>query len=168
MIRIKKRMRPQSSIYSAEQLAIITALENISQTSKPMAISTDSLSTLLAASGNRWTRNPKTRIIRKLIDNLRNRISLIWVPSHAGISGNEAAEQAAKNALTEEIDNQETFPPQDLIKWMKKEEAMYREQRWERGDNKMRNRKTPASWQNDTAEISRKEQIIIPGPPTHT
>jgi ribonuclease HI len=44
-------MRPQFSIYSAEQQAIITALENITQTSKPTAISTDSLSTLLAASG---------------------------------------------------------------------------------------------------------------------
>jgi ribonuclease HI len=82
---IIKRMRPQSSIYSAEQQAIITALKNITQTSKPMAISTDSLSTLLAASGNSWTRNPKTRIIRKLIDNFGNRISLIWVPSHAGM-----------------------------------------------------------------------------------
>jgi ribonuclease HI len=128
-------MRPQSSICSAAQQEIITALQNITQTSKPTAISTDSLSTLLAASGNRWIRNPKTRIIRKLIDNLENRISLIWVPSHAGISGNEAADQAAKDALTEEIDNRETYPPQDLIKGMKKEEAMNKQQRWERGDN---------------------------------
>jgi ribonuclease HI len=65
---IKKNMRPHSSIYSAEQQAIITALEYTTQTSKPTAISTDSLSTLLAASGNRWTKNPKTRNIRKLID----------------------------------------------------------------------------------------------------
>jgi ribonuclease HI len=122
-------MRPQSSIYSAEQQEIITALENFTQTSKPTAISTDSLSTLLAASGNRWTRNPKTRIIRKLIDDLGNQISQIWVPSHAGICGNEAADQVAKDALTEEIDNRKTYPPQDLIKWMKKEETMNRQQR---------------------------------------
>jgi hypothetical protein len=57
----------------------------------------------LAASGNRWTRNPKTRIIR--------------IISHAGISGNKAA----KDALTEEIDKRETYPPHFLIKWMKKE-----------------------------------------------
>jgi hypothetical protein len=60
--------------------------------------------------------------------------------------------------VTEEIDNRETYPPQDLIKWMKKEEAMSRQQR---GDNEMRNRKTSANWQNDTAELSRKEQMII-------
>jgi ribonuclease HI len=109
-------MRSQSSIYSAEQQAIITALENTTQTSKPTAISNDSLSTLLTASGNRWTRNPNTRNIRKLIDDSGNQISLIWVPSHAGITGNEAA----KDALTEEIYNRESYPPQDLIKWMKK------------------------------------------------
>jgi hypothetical protein len=136
-------MRPQSSICSGEQQAIITALENTTQTSKPTAISTDSLSSI-------WKQmDPEPENIRKLIDNPGNQISLIWVPRNAGISGNEAA----KDALTEEIDNRETYPPQDLIKWLKKEEAMSRQQRWERGDNEMRNRKTSASWQNDTQMI---------------
>jgi hypothetical protein len=57
--------------------------------------------------------------------------------------------------------NPETYPPQDLIKWKKKEESLSRQQRWERGHNEMRNRKTSASWQNDTAELTRKEQMII-------
>jgi hypothetical protein len=48
------------------------------------------------------------------------------------ISENEVTDQAAKDALTEEIENQEIYPPQDLIKWMKKEEAMNRQQRWEK------------------------------------
>jgi hypothetical protein len=56
---------------------------------------------------------------------------------------------------TDEIDNRETYPPQDLIKWMKKEESMNRQQGWERGDNEMSNRKTSPSWQNDTAELSK-------------
>jgi ribonuclease HI len=159
---IKQRMRPQSSIFSAEQQVIITALENTTQTRKPTVIATDSLSSLLAASGNRWTRNPKTRDIRKLIDNSRNQINLKWVPSHAGISGNEVADQAAKDALTEEIDNQEPYPPLDLIKWTKKEESRSRQVRWERGENEMKNRKTSVSLQNDTVEVSRREQVIIP------
>jgi ribonuclease HI len=70
---------------------------------------------------------PENKDHQKTNRQLGNRISLIWVPSHAGISGNEAADQAAKGALTEEIDNRETYPPQDLIKWMKKEEAMSRD-----------------------------------------
>jgi hypothetical protein len=50
---IKKRMRPQSSIYIAEQHAIITVIENTTRTNKPTIIATNSLSSLLAASGNR-------------------------------------------------------------------------------------------------------------------
>jgi ribonuclease HI len=50
----------------------------------------------------------------------RNHIKLICVPSHVGIGGNEAADQEAKDAVNEEIDNQEPYPPQDLMKWMKK------------------------------------------------
>jgi ribonuclease HI len=154
---IKKRMRSQSSIYSAEQQAIIMAMESTTRTNKPTIIATDSLSSLLGASGNRWTRNPKTRNLKtKLLDNLRNHIKLIWVPNHVGIGGNEAADQAAKDALNEEIGNQEPYPPQDLMKWMKKEEFNNRQKRWERGKNDMKHRKVSVSWQNDTVELSRK------------
>jgi ribonuclease HI len=100
---IKIRTRSQSSIYSSKQQAIITAMESTTRTNEPIIIATDSL---LAASGNRWTRNPRN--IRRLLDNSRNHIKLIWVLllSHVGISGNEAADQAAKDALNVEIGNQ--------------------------------------------------------------
>jgi ribonuclease HI len=116
---IKKRMRSQSWINSAEQQAIITAIESTTITNKPMIIA-DSLSSLLAASGNRWTLNPKKRNIRRLLDHSSNHIKLIWVPSHVGICGSEAADQAAKEALNEDFGNQEPNPPQDLMKWKKK------------------------------------------------
>jgi ribonuclease HI len=150
---IKKRMRPQCSIYSAEQQAIITAMENTTRTHKPTAIATDSLSSLLAASGNRWTRNPKTRNIRRLINEPRNHIKLIWVPSHVEIGGYEAADQAAKDALYEEIGNQDPYQPQDL---MKKEKFNNRQKRWERGEYDMKHRKVSVNWQNNTTELSRK------------
>jgi hypothetical protein len=70
----------------------------------------------VSSTGNRWTRNPKTRNIRRLIDDLRN---------HVGIGGNEAADQAAKDPLN---DNQEPYPPQDLIKWMKGFQKGFHEQ----------------------------------------
>jgi hypothetical protein len=46
------------------------------------------------------------------------------VPSHVGIVGNKATDQAAKDALNEEIDNQEPYPLQDLMKWMKKRSSI--------------------------------------------
>jgi ribonuclease HI len=95
---IKKRMRSQTSIhrlYSAEQQTIITPMKSTTRTNKPTILATDSLSSLLATSGNRWTRNPKTRNIRRLLNKSRNHIKLIWVPSHVGIGGNEAADHAS-------------------------------------------------------------------------
>jgi hypothetical protein len=152
-------MRPQSSIYSAEQQAIITAMENTTPTHKPTIIVTDSFSSLLPASENRWTWNPNTKNIRRLIDEPRNHIKLIWVPSHVGIVENEAADQAVKGALKEEIDNQEPFSPKDLMKWINKEELMNRQRRWEGDENEMKHRKTTTIWQNDTAEIIGKIRL---------
>jgi hypothetical protein len=40
----------------------------------------------------------------------------MWIPSH---TGNERADEAAKNALEEYINDRELYPPQDLINWMK-------------------------------------------------
>jgi ribonuclease HI len=70
--------------------------------------------------------DPESENEEYLIDESRNHIKLIWVSSHVGIDGNEPADQAAKEALNEGIDNQET---QDLMKWIKKEELMNRQRR---------------------------------------
>jgi ribonuclease HI len=39
------------------------------------------------------------RRIRELLDQEKKRIKLMWIPSYAGITGNERADEAAKNAL---------------------------------------------------------------------
>jgi ribonuclease HI len=57
-------------------------------------------------------------LIRKL-DQASINITFLWVPNHVGIPGNETADDAEKEALNEEIHHTETYPPQDLIKWMK-------------------------------------------------
>jgi hypothetical protein len=61
---IKNRMRSQTTIFSAEQVAIIKAIY-ISKGKGATVIATDSLSTMMAVESTRWTKNPKTRRIRK-------------------------------------------------------------------------------------------------------
>jgi ribonuclease HI len=53
----------------------------------------------------------------------KGRVKLMWIPSHLGITGNERADETAKNALAENINDRDLYPPQDLINWMKKTDA---------------------------------------------
>jgi hypothetical protein len=46
----------------------------------PKVIITDSLSTMMAVSDRKRTKNPKTQTIRKLMDQQREKITLLWVP----------------------------------------------------------------------------------------
>jgi hypothetical protein len=55
--------------------------------------------------------------------------------------GNERAYEAAKNAIEKDINDQELYPPQDLINWMKKTDAKNRQERWAQEKNTMRFRK---------------------------
>jgi hypothetical protein len=64
----KKRIRSQNRIYSAEQKAIIKTIGTTRTSNKKRVILTDSLSTLMATERNGDTKNPKTRILRKISD----------------------------------------------------------------------------------------------------
>jgi hypothetical protein len=51
-------------------------------------IFTDSLSTIMAASGSNYTKGPKTRKNSQLMDKRKGNLTLCWVSGHAGITGN--------------------------------------------------------------------------------
>jgi hypothetical protein len=68
---------------------------------------------------------------------------------------------AAKNALEEDINDRELYPPQNLINWMKKIDAKNRQEMWSQGENTMRFRKETIEWKDDSTNLSRKEQVVV-------
>ena len=99
------RLPNNSSIFSAELKAIDLALNNIEQDACwRYIIYTDSLSVMQALEGEK-TENPLVVILLEKLSKLCRRadIAYCWLPSHIGISGNEEADKAAKEALSLEI-----------------------------------------------------------------
>jgi hypothetical protein len=60
------------------------------------------LSTLIAVSDKKQTRNPKTQIVRKLLEQEGSKKNFC-VPSHVGIPGNEDTDNAVKKSLDKNI-----------------------------------------------------------------
>jgi hypothetical protein len=82
---IKRRQLPQNSISSAEQSAIINAIYSTASYNQKRVLIADSLSTIIAVSDRKRSKNRKTQLIRELINQASTNITLLWVPSHVGM-----------------------------------------------------------------------------------
>ena len=94
-----------SSIFTAEANAIDMALGAINKTNNiNCLILSDSLSCLMALKSSD-TKNPIILKLKLRMHRIISRginISLIWIPSHVGIEGNEMADELAKFSLKNE------------------------------------------------------------------
>ena len=88
-----------TSSYGEELRALEAAAIWLTETSQRgnIVICSDSQSLLRAVVG----RSRDTATIREHFAELSDRLTLMWVPSHVGIPGNELADEAAKVAATE-------------------------------------------------------------------
>ena len=99
------RLPNNSSVFSAEIKAIDLALNHIEQDAYwRYIIYTDSLSAMKALEGEK-TGNPLVVNLLEKLSRLCERADIVfcWLPSHIGISGNEEADKAAKDALSLEV-----------------------------------------------------------------
>ena len=99
------RLPNNSSVFSAELKAIDLALNHIEQDAYwRYIIYTDSLSAMQALEGE-TTDNPIIVSLLEKLSRLCERADIVfcWLPSHVGISGNEEADKAAKDALSLDV-----------------------------------------------------------------
>jgi len=100
-IEMEARLTDDVAVHTGEMAAVKMALENVRQleqttTHRRCGIFTDSLSTIdnLASSRSRSRPNLLPDVI-DLLHNINSHISVVWVPSRIGITGNERADRLA-------------------------------------------------------------------------
>lgn len=95
------RLPPLCSVFSGELFAILQAVRAI-KTGERVAICTDSLASVHAISKT-YAKHPLVHSIHEHYNGIAAsgaELTLIWVPSHKGIKGNEKADQAAKRVYS--------------------------------------------------------------------
>jgi ribonuclease HI len=119
---LTKRLPDHASIFSAESQAILLDIDIAKQSSNTkILILLDSLSCLQSVQ-NRNLNNPFILSITTGIHNLiesGKQIFIMWIPSHFGLSGNSAADAAAKAALNHAT-SKGTIPYYDFKSAIKK------------------------------------------------
>lgn len=119
----KYKLNQDTSIYSAEAMAIIKALEYIEyhECQKSLILS-DSLSVLTSIKSsidiNSPFCNPHILKIKSILSNLTDRdyiIKFVWVKAHIGIVNNEKVDQLAKESISSGISLYNSLCLEDVI-----------------------------------------------------
>ena len=156
------RLTDNTSIFSAELYAIQKAVETVNNTTNnKILICSDSLSALQSIQ-QLYSNLPIVQKIHDLINNSSKTFKLLWIPSHAGITGNEKADALAKNATSIPINDEYQFVGKDMKQQIKQETFKKWKEYWDlipEQNNKMKKIiKTIPKWTN-LHEIPRIESI---------
>jgi hypothetical protein len=161
---MKIRMNPMCSIYTAELLAIKTALYGIQGSNASYLVCCDSMSSLQAISSYSPT-HPLVQEIQCILLSLSKKginVKFIWVPGHVGITGNERADAAAKEALNGGDISRTLLPADDLRCTLRNLCLKQWKDTWSQQDsNKLRTIKADTLAWPTSVRKSRREEVVI-------
>ena len=94
------------SSFGAECTAMVEALKWLQNNPDDAIICTDSLSMHSTLANNDWRNNTNLIVqIRELIRDIRQKVTLLWIPAHCNLHGNDKADALAKAGTTMQQDN---------------------------------------------------------------
>jgi hypothetical protein len=88
-------------------------------------------------------------------------LKLMWVPAHTGIEGNEAVDEAAKDALNEGILPGTKATEMDWKRWLKIVARRILENKWMISENAMVQIKPNMKKYKGTRNLSRHDQVVV-------
>lgn len=156
-----------ASNFTAEAFAVMKSIKLITKEHKKQnartnyIIASDSKSTLQALKSEN-SNHPHIKMIKKfLVQYAEIQISLVWIPSHRNIPGNEAADKAAKSASK--------LPPtynsltlQDASRNIKQKINEVWNQQWQANrENKLREVKYDTTTWPDSERTTRWEEVAL-------
>ena len=164
-----RRLPNGVSVFTSEMVALIWAVNWVEEVRPQQAIiCSDSAAALMALQGGRSQVRPDlvcellTALYR--INQTGIRVEFMWVPAHVGVEGNEAADVAAKEALSrEEVDVGIALGISEYRSMIKEELTRRWQSEWE-GETRGRfyyNIQNSVRGGNSTLGNNRREQVIM-------
>jgi RNase H len=148
-------------VKAGEMFAILEAIDVAkNHPAKQILIVSDSLSALKALSKYNFTES-LTTIVRNAINDAEQEFTLLWIPSHVGIAGNDKADSLAKNSLT--LHPKKWLTKTDALKYCNRKIWQKFQSLWdeEKPENLLKKIKPQITNKKTLNSLNRRDQMII-------